>query len=65
MTDPTQTAQVFLVGHTDARNRPSDVTIQYTRMGDGDRYMEFHAVDGAMILIAHAQIAVIRIEPTP
>ena len=65
MTNPTRTAHVFLVGPTDARERPSDVTIQYTRLHEDDRYMEFHAVDGAMILISHAQIAVIRIESTP
>ena len=65
MTDPTRTAHVFLVGPTDARERPSDVTIQYTDINDGLRYMEFVTADGKQILIAHAQIAVIRIESTP
>ena len=65
MTDPTRTAHVFLVGPTDARERPSDVTIQYTVLHDTERYMEFLTVDGKRILIAHAQIAVIRIESTP
>ena len=65
MTAPTRSAHVFLVGVTDARERPSDVTIQFTAICDGHRYMEFKTADGKQILISHAQIAVIRIESTP